>query len=219
MFSRIIAGAAVVAACVSPAYAQGDRGYVSAGGGFAVVPDGTSGDVFGEAGYRVTPRLSVFGDLGQFHNLQPSSAAPLLDAATSAAAANGLGVSATARVPAFYTMGGVRYETLPYGRVQPFVFGGAGLARTTTDVQFAYASGSVTGVTPSVGDDVTSQVVSMGAFTPPAAETAFMFSLGGGVETAVAPHIAVTVGYRFSRVDTETPVRAQSVLFGLKYGF
>jgi opacity protein-like surface antigen len=220
MMAKLIVAAALVAAGANAASAQSvERGYVVGDGGFAVAPDGTSGDVVGEVGVRVTPRFSVFGDIGQFHNLQPSSAGPLIDAATTAAAANGVVVSGAARVPALYTLGGVRYDTLPYGRLQPFVFGGAGFARMTTNATFTYSSGTITGITPNVGDDVTPQVESMGAFTPPAASTAFMFSLGGGVETPIAPHIAAEVGYRFSRVSADTPLNAQSVLFGLRYGF
>ena len=54
--------------------------------------------------------------------------------------------------------------------------------------------------TPTAGDDVTSQLVSLGDFTQPAATTAFMFTLGGGVDVPVAPHLMIDVGYRVSRV-------------------
>jgi hypothetical protein len=73
--------------------------------GFAVSPDGTSGDVLGEVGVRIAPHLSVFGDIGQFHNLQPSQAQPAVDAVTETLANGGLSVTGEARVPAWYSMG------------------------------------------------------------------------------------------------------------------
>jgi len=48
---------------------------------------------------------------------------------------------------------------------------------------------------------VTAQIVSLGDYTQPPASTAFMFSLGGGVEGAESRRILVAnVGYRVSRV-------------------
>jgi hypothetical protein len=67
------AAALLVAA---PSYAQSRDVYASLSGGFAVSPDGTSADLLGEVGVRIAPHLSVFGDIGQFHNLQPSQAQP-----------------------------------------------------------------------------------------------------------------------------------------------
>ena len=73
--------------------------------------------------------------------------------------------------------------------------------------------------TPSVGDDVTSQIVSAGDFTVPSATTAFMYTLGAGVEIPVTRQWAVDAGYRFSRVSADTPVNAQGVTFGIGYRF
>jgi opacity protein-like surface antigen len=61
--------------------------------------------------------------------------------------------------------------------------------------------------------------VSLGDFTQPAASTAFMFSVGGGVETPLVPHLVADVGYRVSRVSADTPLNAQSVTFGVGYRF
>ena len=79
MKTLLIAGMLVLAA--APSYAQQHADvYARFAGGFATSPDGTSGDVLGEVGVRVAPHLSVFGDIGQFHNLQPSQAQPAVDA-------------------------------------------------------------------------------------------------------------------------------------------
>src|SRR5438067_5992870 len=45
------------------------------------------------------------------------------------------------------------------------VLGGAGVARLTPAAAFTYSSGTLPGTTPALGDDVTSQLVSLGAFT------------------------------------------------------
>ena len=213
--------AAMLVLAAAPSYAQHTDVYASLAGGFAVSPDGTSGDVLGEVGVHVTPRLSVFGDLGQFHNLQPSQLQPAVDAATSTLAAGGLSVTGEARVPAWYSMGGVRWTMPVNPRVSPYVFGGAGFARLTPTASFTYSSGTLIGaISPPVsGDDVTSQIVSLGDFTQLPSSTAFMYAFGGGVESPIGPHLLANVGYRLSRVEADTPVNAQSVTFGVGYRF
>ena len=106
------------------------------------------------------------------------------------------------------------------GFVVAMVLGGIGVARLTPTAQFTYSSGPLPdGSTPSVGDDVTSQIVSAGDFTAPGATTAFMYTLGAGVEIPVTRQWAVDAGYRFSRVAADTPVNAQGVTFGIGYRF
>jgi hypothetical protein len=78
VIARIAALLSVVA-CASPAFAQSERAYVDAVGGLAMTPGTRSGDVIGEAGVRIAPRLYVFGDVGQFHNLEPSAFQPAVN--------------------------------------------------------------------------------------------------------------------------------------------
>jgi opacity protein-like surface antigen len=215
--SIIVAAAALLAA--APSFAQGTRGFVGAAGGFAVAPDGTSGDVVGELGARIAPNLFLFADLGQFRNLQPSQLQPAVDSTDATLSAGGLSVVGEARVPAWYSMGGLRFTIPTSTRFSPYVFGGAGFARLTPSAQFTYSSGTLPGATPIAGDDVTSQLVSLGDFTQPQPSTAFMFAAGGGVETPIAPHIVADVGYRVSRVAADAPLNAQSVTFGIGYRF
>ena len=120
---------------------------------------------------------------------------------------------------AWYSLGGLRFEVPTRSHIAPYLLGGLGFARLTPSARFTYSSGTLSDSTPSVGDDVTSQVIALNAFTQPAASSAFMYSLGGGVEVPVVPHWAVDVGYRFSRVNTDTPVNAQAVTFGFGYRF
>jgi len=204
----------------APAFAQ-ERGYITGIGGFTTTADVTSRDVLAEAGVRVAPHLSVFGDVGQFHNLQPSDVQPAVDSTVAnLAATQGLSVFGTGRVPAWYSIGGVRYEAMPHGRVSPYVLGGIGVARLTPTATFTYSSGTLPdGSTPAAGDDVTSALVTAGDFTAPAAITKAMFTLGGGVEIPIARHWAVDAGYRYSRVATDTPLNAQGATFGFGYRF
>jgi hypothetical protein len=101
----------VIAIAMTPAlaFAQTERAYVSGIGGFAITPDTTSRDVSAEAGVRVAPHLSLFADVGHFHNLQPSDVQDNVDLTTQASADTGLSVIGTGRVPAVYSVGGVRY--------------------------------------------------------------------------------------------------------------
>ena len=218
---RTLFVAAAVALLATPSYAQSSNVYASLSGGFAVSPDGTSGDVLGEVGYRIAPHLSVFGDVGQFHNLQPSQAQPGVDAVDTTLAAGGLSVSGVARVPAWYGMGGLRWTVPMNARVSPYVFGGLGFARLTPNATFTYTSDTLVGAIapPTSGDDVTSQIVSLGDYAQPPASTAFMFSVGGGVEVPIVPHFVANASYRVSRISADTPVNAQSVTFGVGYRF
>jgi opacity protein-like surface antigen len=212
--------AAISAVTAAPAAAQTDRAYVSGFGGFTVSPDTTSADALGEVGVRIAPRLFAFGDIGQFHNLQPSTLQPTVDSTVGTLGSQGLIVTGNARVPAWYGLGGLRYDIPSRGRVLPYVSGGIGFARLTPSAQFVYSSGTLPdGSTPVSGDDVTSQLITAGDFTTPAATNAFMFSLGGGVSVPVARQWFVDAGYRFARIQADTPVNANGATFGVSYRF
>ena len=213
--------ATLIALTAAPLCAQTERGYITGAGGFAATPDTSSGDVLGEAGVRVAPHLLVFGNLGQFHNLQPSDVQPAVDSTTSLLSGSmGLNVIGAARVPAWYSTAGLRYEVPARSRVSPYVLGDIGVARLNPTARFTYSSGILPdGSTPSAGADVTTQLVSAGDFIAPPASTALMFTVGGGVDVPVARHWAIDAGYRLSRVSADTPVHAQGATFGLGYRF
>jgi opacity protein-like surface antigen len=215
-----ISVAATIVLFAMPAFAQTERGYVEGSGGFAITPDTTSGAVLGEVGVRVAPHLFAFGDLGQFRNVQPSQLQPSVDGTTALlSSTEGLNVVGVARVPAWYSMGGLRFEPPPAGRVSPYIFGGAGFARLSPTATFTYTNGPLGDSTAAPGDDVTDQIISLGDFTQPAPTTAFMFGLGGGVRIPVAAHLAVDAGYRFSRIASDTPMNVQGATFGIGYRF
>jgi opacity protein-like surface antigen len=212
--------AALVALTAAPSMAQTERGYFSAAGGFTVSPETTSGNFLAEGGVRVAPHLSVFGNIGQFHDVQPSEVQAAVDATTASLSSSGLDVLGSGRVPAWYSVGGVRFQVPTRGRVAPYALGGVGFAHLMPTATFTYESGTMpNGTTPSVGDDVSSEIVSAGAFTTPDASNSFMFTLGGGIDVPVAHHWAVDAGYRFSRIDADTPINTQGMTFGFGYRF
>jgi opacity protein-like surface antigen len=204
---------------VAPALAQIDRAYVGGAGGFSVTSSDTSGQVAGEAGFRVAPNVFIYGNVGQFHNLSSSQLQPVVVDETTTLLDSGLTVTGSSTMPAWYTTGGVRVRLPLHSRVTPYVFGGAGLAHVTPTAQFTYSSGTLLGATPSPGDDVTSQIVALGDFTQPAASNALMVSGGAGIETAIAPHMVLDVGYKLSHIAIDSPISAQSVMFGFGYHF
>jgi opacity protein-like surface antigen len=196
--------------------------YASLSGGVAAAPDGATSDVLGEVGVRVSRNLYVFGNVGGFHNLQPSEVQSSIDQLNASLEAGGLAVTGTAHVPAWYSMGGLRW-TVPVStnHFTPYVFGGLGFAHVMPNATFTYNSGTLLGAVnpPQPGDDITSQITSLGDFTAPPATTDFMFALGGGVDVPIASHLVANAGYRVSHISADTPVSPQSVTFGLGYRF
>src|SRR2546430_3962246 len=85
---------AIALLSTTTSYAQPIRGYVGGEGGFATAPDGTSGDVLGEAGVRTAPHLLVIPDVRPIRKRQPSSLQPQVDLTTTMrAASTGLNVT------------------------------------------------------------------------------------------------------------------------------
>jgi hypothetical protein len=175
---------AVIVVTAAPLFAQerGQNGgwqdaaaYVSGLGGFQTATGNTTGDVLVEGGVRVAPHVMVFGDLGWFRSLQNDLDPSLNSTVTSLQTTQGLSVTGSGRLPALYSIGGVRVEIPVSNLFLPYVLGGAGAARLSPTQQFLFASGTMPdGSTPGIGQDVTSSLTTAGALTPPLASTAFM---------------------------------------------
>jgi len=200
-------------------------GYVTGFGGFARSFDTTTGNLQLEGAVRIAPHVMVFGNIGHFGNLQ-ADLQPTIDATTSALAANqGVTVVGGGSLPASYYTGGLRVEVPIKSRVVPYVLGGVGAAHLSPEARFTFSSGTLPdGSTPATGTDVTDVITSAGAFTEPAASSAFMFTLGGGVQVPVAPHWIVDAGYRHSRISADTtlsasPLSTNGMTFGFGYRF
>jgi opacity protein-like surface antigen len=214
----------------APSFAQTERGYIGGIGGFAVSaastsPRVTSGDWAFEAGGRIAPGLLAFGDVGRINNVTPSTTESAVSSTVNTlSSTDSVSVVGTTRMPARYALGGLRWQPRAARRVVPFVVGGLGVAHLTPVASFTYASGTLpitdpAAATPNSGDDVTTQITTLGLFTPPASSTALMVMGGGGAEFDVAPHWAVDTEYRLSRISASTPLHAQGVTFGVGYRF
>ena len=80
------------------------------------------------------------------------------------------------------------------------------------------------GSTPGVGQDVTGVLTTSGALTPPPASTAFMYTIGGGVQIPLMSRWVVDAAYRYSRIAADStlsasPLGTNGMTFGLGYRF
>ena len=227
---RLTIAVTVTVLTAAPLFAQEKgvpdaKGYVTGLAGFATSVGNTTGDVLLEGGVRIAPHVMVFGNVGRYGNLR-GDLQPTLDGATADLAANqGLTVVGDGTMPAWYGVGGLRVEVPIRARVLPYVFGGFGVARLKPNPQLTFSSGTMPdGSTVDVGTDVTTALVSTGAFTAPPDSTASMFTLGGGVQFPLAPHWVVDTGYRYSRIAADStlgasPLNANGMTFGFGYRF
>jgi len=133
-------------------------------------------------------------------------------------------VVGTARMPARYALGGLRWQPRTPRRVVPFLTGGLGVAHLSPVARFTFTDGTLPNADPAAappnsGDDVTAQVSTLGVFAAPAPSTAMMIMGGGGAEFDLARHWAVDTEYRVSRISASTPLHAQGLAFGVGYRF
>lgn len=99
--------------------------------------------------------------------------------------------------------------------------GGIGVARLNPSAHLASSSGIMPdGSTPDVGTDITTQIVTTGAFTNPPSSTARLTTLGGGVQVPLAQPWVVDAGYRYSRIAADTTLSAAPLnTNGMTFGF
>jgi hypothetical protein len=203
------------------ANAQERRGYLEGAAGLTAITGGTTGNADGEVGIRVAPRVMLFGNIGRIRDAQPSSLQTSLNDAITALAANNLTATGTARMPAWYSLGGARVE-LGSNRsaIRPYVSGGLGFAHLTPSAHFMYESGTtLSGNAATAGDDITSDVITNGYFTTSATKTGLMLRMGGGVQVPLGKYLLGNVGYSVSRIASDTPIHAQDLTFGLGIKF
>jgi opacity protein-like surface antigen len=233
----------VVMLVATPAFAQGgshstltsaqsERGYLQGTGGFdsssTALAAGTSlmsGVGGAQGGVRVAKHVLVFGEFGRFKDLEPSVVQSSVDATVAVLATNnGLDVTGDSRLPATYGLGGLRIQGSARNNVVPYILAGFGGARLTPTAQFAFADGVLPGTDPSlppptVGTDVTPQIIAAGSFIQPPPSSAFMFALGGGVQVNVSRRWMADLGYRYSRIAADEPLHAQGLTFGFGVRF
>src|SRR5439155_15738673 len=110
------------------AFAQERRAYIEGAAGLTAVTGGTTGNANGEIGVRVLPRVVLFGNIGRMRDMQSSSLQTSLNDAVTALAASDLTATSTARVPAWYSLGGARINLTNRSAITPYVLGGIGFA-------------------------------------------------------------------------------------------
>ena len=214
----------------APSFAQTERGYVEGIGGFAVSaastsPRVTAGDWAVDAGARVAPGLVAFGDVGRINDLTAStSESAVATTVSTLSSTDAVDVVGTARMPARYALGGLRWQPRASRRVMPFVLGGLGVAHLTPSARFTFTDGTLPNADPSatppnMGDDVTAQISTLGVFTPPAPSNALMLTAGGGAQFDLRSHWVADTEYRLSRISASTPLHTQGLAFGLGYRF
>jgi len=203
------------------------RGYVAALGGFATslgTSGNTTGDLRFEGGVRIAPHVMVTATLGRFADLQPDLQ-PTLSSTTASLAGQGIIVTGSGSLPAWYGTGGVRAEIPAGSHVLPYVLAGVGIARLNPSPSYIYSGGIMPGgFTFSAGDDVTTTLITTGSVATLTPSTAPMFTLGGGVQVPAGPRVAIDVGYRYSRINADTTLNALSLnanglTFGIGYRF
>lgn len=215
----------VAAMTASPAFAQSERGYVEATGSVS----GSSASLFSgwlgsgsggaQVGVRATRHLFVIGELGKYKSLQPIQQ-PVVDSAISDLSTSGLDVTGDTRLSSSYGFGGARVQGSMMHHVAPYAMGGVGLAHLKPSTTLLYADGTLPGadgsaLPPAVGTDITSSIVTSGAFTAPGSSSAMMLAVGGGATIDLARHLTADVGYRWSHIGTDTPITTQGLTFGV----
>jgi opacity protein-like surface antigen len=182
----------VVLGCAGQATAQplGDRPVtVQFNGGVSF--GGSTGGTYGvEGDYVLTPKLTVFAELGQITNVAPGF---IVDRAELVASAIGAGVDVKDR--ATYFDAGVKYA-LPtlMEHYEPYVGLGIGVAHVSKDTTF-----SVNGADLSEDQLLNDYGVQLGADLADSSNKA-TFAILLGVTRAIGERYGMDVSYRYNRI-------------------
>jgi opacity protein-like surface antigen len=176
--------------------ASSDSGYVE------VVAQSAFGNVtsqnFGaEVGVAIALGVQVFAEVGQTRDVATSALGSNALKIAGAVAAINPSASYSVKEPVTFGAVGVRYLLPVSGKTQPYVLGGLGIAKVTSDVKF-FVGGS--DVTASLQQDPYQIVLGSdlsGSFTKP------MFVVGGGVTYPVWKQLVFDFQLRFGRIFAE----------------
>jgi opacity protein-like surface antigen len=146
-----------------------------------------------EVGFKVANHLQVFVIAGRTSNVAPSTLgtnaqviARYLQQTQNAA------VGFTAKEPVTFGAAGLKYLIPTSSRAEPYVMGGVGAARVSSNVHFLVGGTDVTGNLAPYG--VTLGTDLSGMSTRP------MLDLGGGLAWPLWKNIAIDFQYRFGRI-------------------
>lgn len=152
----------------------------------------TSQSFGAEAGVRLTPRLQVFVDAGRVTDAAPAALGSSAETIAGFLSQSQSGVAFQVRQPVTFGEAGLRYAFPASGRLEPYVLGGAGLARVHKDVSFSVGGSDVTAGLQQYGVVLGSDLAGD--------ETHAMLSFGGGVVWPVHRSLMLDVQYRYGRV-------------------
>jgi opacity protein-like surface antigen len=195
-----VAGVLAMFALSGAAYAQtgAQTGYVQ-GMVQSAFGNVTSQSFGAEGGYFFTPQLAAFAEFGFVRDTAPSelgtAAQKIASGLTQATSAS---VGYSVRQPVSFGAAGARYSFAGTPKLQPYVLGGFGAANVKKDVRFTVGGTDVTDNLPSAPYYTTLGSDLAGTSTKP------MLVIGGGVNYLGFGVLRVDLGYRYSRIFTDT---------------
>jgi opacity protein-like surface antigen len=195
-----VVGVVVLLVLPGVAYAQTSdaTGYVQ-GVAQSAFGNVTSQSFGAEAGYFLTPQIGIFAEGGFVRDTAPSelgAAAQKIASGLTQVATSAVGYSV--RQPVSFGAAGARYAFAGTPKVQPYVLGGFGAANVKKDVTFTVG-----------GADVTNSLASAPYYTTLGSDLAGistrpMLVIGGGVTYHGFGALRIDLGYRYSRIFTDT---------------
>jgi opacity protein-like surface antigen len=164
-----------------------------------------------EAGWALDPRLSVFAEIGSTRDTAPDSIGPAAQKIAQYLAQRQAGaVDFSVKQPVFFFGVGARYAFPRGSAFEPYVIGGAAIARVKRDVAFEIGGTDVTDSLDQYGVVLGSDL--SGTRSKP------MINVGGGVVYRWREPWIFDLGYRFGRIFTDEEGTTVNRL-GLGIGF
>lgn len=172
----------------------------------------TSQSFGGELGITVTPSLQVFIEAGRVRDAATTDIGAAAQAIAGSVAQSAANVSFKVKEPVSFGLVGIRYLVPVSSRAQPYVMGGGGVARVTSDFSVAVGGADVTGNLSQYGVVLGSDL--SGSVTKP------MVGVGAGVAWPIWEYLVVDFQYRYGRVFTEgqaTNINRAGVGVGVRF--
>ena len=157
----------------------------------------TSQSYGAEGGWFLNRSVAIFAEFGRVSDTAPDSLGASAEVIASyLTQVQSAPVSYSAKQPVVFGQIGVRYAWPTPGNVQPYVLGGVGAGSVKHDVAFTVGGSDVTSNLGNYGVTLGSDLAGT--------STELMFTGGGGIVYKVGTLWQFDVGYRYSRILTET---------------
>ena len=206
--AAVLAGMAIT----GTAHAQTlSRGYVE---GVAQSTFGgvTSQGYGAEVGFHIGLNVQVFGEFMHVNDTATSGLATSAQLIANALSQTQSNVAYSAKQPATFGVGGVRFIFPTTTKLEPYVLVGAGVAKVEKDVTYSIGGSDVTNNLPQYG-------VVLGTDLS-GTETKMMLDLGAGLAWPIASKLVVDFQYRYGRVflsDEGLNINRAGVGIGLRF--